>query len=263
MPASKTVDGGDPAEKSASQNSSTTKNWFSEWLLIPTVAILLLIVLFFIGFSGSSGKLNLQKILKPHDAQNGQQEQGVTFDLGDTIKLFESDVDKDRFDEFISSKQFAKAFIFLSGEYSSTPSNDKRETLIKLADYVRANFEEQVKDTDLTIPCREESCGAVFAYSDKLSRLKNAISGNDYLDDTLKENLSQNIDNASLAAGKGYKDSEFNSLLTVFYSLRKEWQATGNEDYKKLAQQTLLVLEEAHKDLYDLVEEKGSFKFVD
>ena len=256
MTENKTVGGVNTDEKSASSNSSTPKNWFSDRLLISAVAIFLLVILFFIGFSGS-GKLNLQKILKQQELEKKQQVQTTAPDFGDTSKLFKSDIDRQRFDQFIDSSEYGKAFIFLSGEYSGSLSNDKREVLIKIADFIKANLSDQAKDTDLTIPCREETCGAVFAYSEKLIELKNTVKDDISLEKLLKDELLHNIENASLAAGEGNQILEFNSLLNVFFKLRKEWQASGNEEFKNLAQKTLLVLEQVHKELYEFAKEKG------
>ena len=227
----------------------SSKNWFTDQFLTPVVAIFLLILLFVTGFAS----VNYYR----SQVQNRNEAQQTKLNLGDTSKLFKSDIDRQRFNQFIGLNEYGKAFIFLSGEYSGAPSNDKREALIKIADFIKANLPDQAKNTDLMIPCRDETCGAVFAYSDKLTQLKNALAGNESLDKILKESLLQNIENASLAAGKGNKDSEFNSLLTVFYRLRREWQSTSNVTFRELSQQTLLVLEETHKDLYDLVKAKG------
>lgn len=226
------------------------RSWFTDRLLAPVVALFLLILVLFVGFS-TPGRSSLEKIFKQ---QHGQTEK---LDFGDTSKLFDNLADKDTFDQFIASNQLIKAFTFLSGRYEQSPSNEKRDVLVKLADYIRARLSGEAKDIDLTIPCREQSCGYISSYTIDMSSLKQMISKEEVLTDQQKSSLLFSLENAAFANQKNDKVAEFNDLFSVFQNLRYFWQLNKNDDIRNIALATLNVIKKTTPDYYESALSQG------
>ena len=248
MPAEKPAGAADSVvgKNSTPSNFFYSKIWFSDRLLLLVSAIFLLILILFFGLS-PLGKKAIKNIFN----QTSSEKIGLN-----SSNIFKNSYDKEKFDQFIASNQLSKAFLFLSSVYDQSPSDDKRKALIKLADYIKSQFPDEAKDTDLTVPCREESCGAIYKYTDDLAYLKKNIEES-AIDQPLKKVLEQNVENAAIAASEKNKSSGFNSLLSLFYSLRAEWQSNKKIEVKNLAQQTLSALEKIDKQLYDFSSKKG------
>ena len=238
MPANQSIGGEKPAVKSTASNPVT--KWFTDRLLLLAVTIFLLVLLFVIGFSGQ-GKSALRGVL-----DGGKQ----SLDLGDTSDLFQSQLDSEKFDNFLASRELGKAFVYLSDEYNRSPSDDKRKALIKLADSIKRGFPDQKEGLDLSIPCREESCGVVINYTTDISSLKEDISKASVLTDQQKKSVLFSLGNAALAKGNEDEKAEFNDLFSAFQQIRYFWQLNKNESIRNLALDTLNVMEKVTPDYY-------------
>lgn len=218
-------------------------DWFSQLFLPLTATIILLVVSFFFG-------------LLPSPLQTRQ----LIVDLPKADGLFVARSDNERFNELVASglqsKERAKswdllltAFESLSTDYSIEPSSDKRAALAKLAQYLQVNFPNEAANASIIVPCREQSCGAKFSYSEELLAIKNGLESSS-IGQPAKDTILYNLNNVALAAGSGNKNAQFNSLGSVFQSLRNEWQELQDEDIKKLAEQTLTLMVKTEPTLY-------------
>lgn len=222
--------------------------------LVACVTIVALITIFFIG----TGRL--QKV--PEKSKES---------FLAAASLFENVYDGQRYQEFIGKgtqnkdtilafDNLVKAFSYLSTEYIRAPSPEKRQVLLSLAAHIKIKFPEGAEAVDLTVPCRQESCGAGFSYSDELKEIKSRVESETALTDIEKEAILTNLKNAALAAGKGDKEDEFNSLSIAFQSLKNIWQINRQESIKELAERLLVLMEKNNPDFYKLGVEVGTFK---
>lgn len=244
MPA-QSGDGISPAVKSVLSNP--VAKWFTDRLLLLVASVFLLILLFVIGLSGP-GKNALREIF------NVQQQ---NLGLGNASKLFENSLDSERFNEFMSSDELAKAFIYLSDEYNRSPSNNKREALIKLADYMQMNLPDQAKLVNLDIPCRQKSCGTVTNYTDDLLNIKKGVDSLNSADESEKQAILFNIENAAVSNGKD-GDDYFNNLNSIFQKLRDIWEREKDVGAKNLAASVLELMQQASPEHYELLLKNNS-----
>lgn len=172
--------------------------------------------------------------------------------LGENIS-FSDEGSKAKYIEFVrsafntnsaegKSTNLIKAFLTLSVDYNSQPAEDKRQLLAKLNDYLYKNFPQQVKEAKIAVPCREESCGVVFDYSNDLLAVKGMID-NLKIDDLAKKSLLHNLDNTAMAAGSNDINSEFNSLNALFFDLKSVWDRQKDDSIKVVAQAVVSELE--------------------
>lgn len=185
--------------------------------------------------------------------------------------VFSDPKDKTRFDEFLSlglnakeksekSNYLTKAFVYLSSEYNRKPTSDKRESLELLLSYLKANFSNETKAAALSIPCKEEACGAKFVYSPELTEIKNLVLLNGKTEGPAKEVILLNIENAALAAGKNDKLGEFNSLLTCFTNLKTAWNKNKDQSVKLIAQKVLILMQKVDSENYKNVVRLGNLR---
>ena len=227
-----------------------------DWLkdhLLPSVVLIFLIVIFFLF--GTFDK-------QPKSEQ-------IIDDLINKGVVFENTNDEARFKEFLGNGiragsggygNLMKAFIYLSGEYTRSPTSEKRETLSGLAQYISKNFTKEAEAADLTIPCREAACGAVFIYSADLEKIKQQVFESKVLNNLEKQAILVNLENAALAAGKGDKAGEFNGLSIAFQNLKNIWQIDKEENVKALAESLLGLMEKTNPDYYKFGVKVGTFK---
>ena len=145
-------------------------------------------------------------------------------------------------------KYYQKAFFVLTADYNRSPSVEKRKFMENLAAYIRSNFPQETQNIYFDIPCREESCGAVFSYSKGLSEIKSEVADNQNLNPELRQMILINLEDAASAAGKNDRQQEFNALTSAFTTLRTEWRRTEKIDIKLLAEKTLALIKEIAPD---------------
>ena len=151
-------------------------------------------------------------------------------------------------DQSQAVKYYQKAFFVLTGDYNHSPSIEKRKFMETLAAYIRSNFPQETQNIYFDIPCREESCGAVFSYSKGLSEIKSEVADNQNLNPELRQMILINLEDAASAAGKNDRQQEFNALTSAFTTLRTEWRRTEKIDIKLLAEKTLALIKEIAPD---------------
>lgn len=139
---------------------------------------------------------------------------------------------------------YQKAFLFLSADYKSNPSSEKRESLKSLAETIKNKFPDEQKFISLDIPCREKECGAVFEYSEKLSKIRDDIQNNNKMDSEVKQVLLLNLENVALAAGKNNTEAQLNILTSIYTNLQIEWQRTDDKSIEAIAQKVSALLDE-------------------
>lgn len=185
--------------------------------------------------------------------------------------VFTTPSDKARFEELINlglstkdkgqvSNYLITAFLSLSSEYNSNPSPDKRQTLSKLADYLNKNFPDKAKRANVSVPCKEESCGAIFSYSPELSAIKNQVNATPKIDQQIKNVINLNLENTALAAGSNNPVGQFNSLSAAFYNLKIGWQNTKDKNIKESAEQILALMKQLDSTRYQLTANSGVFE---
>ena len=185
---------------------------------------------------------------------------------------FESESDRERFQEFLSLglksgdrrqalANLNKAFSYLSLNYKLRPSNDKREILEKLAQYIEQAFPEETNGQSFQIPCKEEACGAVFVYSPELLTIKDQVSNNPRIEQSVKDAILLNLENAALAAGADNASAQFNTLSGVFQNLRESWKETKDDNTRETAEQILALMEKIDSGLYQQLVKTGYLEF--
>ena len=145
----------------------------------------------------------------------------------------------------------------MSGEYDSSPSNRKRDALIKLASYIKANIVDQTKAVDLTIPCREESCGAKLHYPNELLEIKQKVENDPVFAKTEKEVILINLENAAIAFGANNKDEEFNKLLIIFQDVKDVLKRTGSASVRELASKLQNLMKQINPEVYGSASQSG------
>ena len=157
-------------------------------------------------------------------------------------------------------KYYQKAIYVLSADYNFSPSTQKRDFIKNLAVFVKYSFSQEVRTMEFEIPCREESCGAVFSYSKGLSEIKSEVADNQNLNPELRQMILVNLEVVALAAGQNNTSHEFNTLFSVFDALKDEWHRTENTEFKLLAEKTLGLMKEMDSSSYQGGEEAGFFE---
>ncbi|OGD89056.1 hypothetical protein A3J17_02505 [Candidatus Curtissbacteria bacterium RIFCSPLOWO2_02_FULL_40_11] len=161
-----------------------------------------------------------------------------------------------------ASYYLTKAFLTLSNDYLSNPSTEKRQALLKLAEYLENNLPETkiTKASVADIPCKDKSCGGILNYSDELLAIKNQVETNDAIDQFAKKVILSNLEGAAWAAGSDDTTGQFNSLSSVFQDLRDVWRRNNDESLKALAEQTLALMEKANPSYFQLESKAGFFE---
>ena len=157
-------------------------------------------------------------------------------------------------------KYYQKAFFVLTADYNQSPSLEKRRFMENLADFIRSNYPQEASNMNFDIPCREESCDAVFEYSQGLSEMRLEIEENESLNGELRQMILVNLEVAALAAGQNNTGHEFNTLFSVFDALKDEWHRTENTELKLLAEKTLALMKDVDAGSYQASEEIGLFE---
>lgn len=152
-----------------------------------------------------------------------------------------------------------KAFVTLNFEYLTSPSSEKRERLLALSHYLLQKYPADVKKTDLTVPCREQSCGAVALYSTELADIRDRIDGSSLIGENDKKKMLFALESVAFAAGEGNGERERSSLSGVFFDLKRSWEKTGDEEIKKLAEDTVAVLKSIDSDKYKALFESKTY----
>ena len=171
-----------------------------------------------------------------------------------TSTFFDNPSIQERFEELVtngllnsgdpSAKEDAlKALSMLTAEYTENPTSEKREAIAILSESIKMKFGNEVSGADLSIPCREQACGAVFVYSDDLAEFRKSALESTIINDIEKKALDTGIQSAALAAGSGNKQLEYSSLSSVFFNLKSSWQRSKSEDTRQLALKALSILE--------------------
>lgn len=218
----------------------TNSPWQGLFLPLASIVILLIVTTFF--------------ILPSQTAQRPFQIQSLNFSNPFEQKSFEEllQLGLTTQNRAAAGESLIKAFITLFSEYNRSPSVEKRQALALLASYLEKNFPEETKKVDLSVPCKEEACGAVYSFSDELTAIKDAVSQNSTIDQITKDATIGNLNNAALAAGGNNLSAQFSSLSTAFYTLRNVWEKTKDENIKQLAAQTLALMEKIHPENFKL-----------
>ena len=231
--------------------SSVTRRWFTDNLIISTAVILLLVIVLFLGLSGPTRSSLLRKIVPKDQAQ---------LQLPQSKALFTSANDGAVFDRLIKSNELAKAFIHLKNEYESSPSSEKHQALFVLQSYIRKYFPDQANLVNVDISCREESCGAKFVYSKELSAIRDKIKLEPSLDETEREVILSNLEDAALAAGQDDRKALVNSLGIAFQNLKYVWLDSKDASIKQLAQNLLDLIKSTDQSFYEVGLKVGSLK---
>ncbi|OGD84765.1 hypothetical protein A2165_04395 [Candidatus Curtissbacteria bacterium RBG_13_40_7] len=208
--------------------------------LLSCVAIFLLIAIFFL-----SQKIPSKLVINPDDivfANSYDKERFVELvNLGLTTK-----------DENQAVDYLYKAFLSLSSDYNFQPTNVKREALINLSNYLKDTYPNKAGQYTLSVPCREEACGAVFMYSNNLAKIRDKIQDDRSMESLVKESVLINLENAALAAGQGDTEQEFSGLSSAFFNLRNSWQQSGIDGHRALAEEILIIMRETLPTDYEL-----------
>ena len=157
-------------------------------------------------------------------------------------------------------KYYQKAFFVLTADYNRSPSVEKRKFMESMAAFIKSSYPQEASNMNFDIPCREESCNAVFEYSQGLSEMRSEVEKNESLNSELRQMILANLEVAALAAGQNNTRHEFNTLFSVFDALRDEWRRTENAELKLLAEKTLVLMKDVDKSSYQASEESGFFE---
>lgn len=234
-------------------NLASSKQPVFDWLkdhLLPSVVLIFSIVIFFL-FGTFSQQPKTKQVI------DALVTEGIAF---------EEVYDEARFKEFLEDgikagssgyENLMKAFVYLSSEYTKSPTSEKRETLLKLSQYISKNFPKEAEAANLEVPCREGSCGAKFVYSNELSDIKTRVEDENKLSQIEKKVILINLEDAAIAASKGDKTSEFNNLSTAFQSLRDIWRVNKDTNIEKLAEDLLTLMREIDEVQYQFGIQRG------
>ncbi len=176
--------------------------------------------------------------------------------------IFTNQYEKERFEELLGEAMAAQdekmiissltfAFLTLSSDYTRQPSSEKRQVLIQIVQYLKIRFPHEADNIDLFVPCREESCGAVFSYSDELTEIKNFVNTSSAIEDNVRRSILLSLDNAVLAAGSNKTVQEFNSLSSAFQDLKVIWKQSEDPKVKEVAEKVLTLMKKVDIHLYE------------
>lgn len=158
------------------------------------------------------------------------------------------------------SKNLINAYLILWVDYFREPSVEKREVLSSLYNYLENNFPSEAKESNLSVPCRQELCGAVFTYTPELSEIKDSVQ-KIAIQDVVRKSILSNIESAALAHSiENNKQPLYSSYSAIFYSLRSAWGQDKNGETQKIMLKTLGVMEAIDMQRYEIEEKAGLYK---
>lgn len=233
-------------------------SWFRRDLLLPSLVILLLITLFFIGFLNYGGRITRFKTGVKTEENILAEAKILNFTQVSERDKFISFLEKGLgSDEQNASDDLISAFRALSFDYVKSPSSQKRLVLEDLAKYFRANFSKETSAAYLDVPCLDQDCGVVVDYSQGLLDIKKVVEENSFLEEGSKQAILQNLQAAAVAAGEGNKVLEFNNLSSVFQELKFQSEKTKNKDIKNVALQVSDLMQKVEPTYYEFGKQKG------